>query len=190
MQCQSAGCNQKAVFHLTWVERRRPVREEHLCEQHARGVLIPYATQPRVDSGTPRILQDAKEFDLDSVVISEINNQQVVYLREVGGGCLIPILTGPFEAVSLERCLKGATTPWPLTHDVMATIIRELGGDLQDVIVDALQEHVYHAKVRILQDGNLRVFDLRPSDALLLALVLDRPIFFSNEILTKLAAEG
>jgi uncharacterized protein len=120
------------------------------------------------------------------IVISEVNDQQVVYLREVGGRQRIPILIGIFEATSLDRRVKGYPSPRPLTHDAMAMILRAFNAEVQDVIMDSLKEQIWHAKVRIRNGARLLVLDIRPSDAFVLALAFDSPIFFTNEVLESL----
>ncbi len=185
MQCTSDGCNDRATFHVTYVESRRCVSEEHLCEEHARSKLTSYPTLQRNQTTTPHVLEDAKCFDIDLIVISEIHPQQVVYLREVGGDRRVPMLIGIFEATSLDRNLKGFEAPRPLTHDATAMIIRAFGAEVQDVVIDTYEQKIYHAKVRIRHENRLLVVDLRPSDAFILALAFGCPIFFTDEVLDK-----
>ena len=111
---------------MTFAERRKCVSEEHFCEQHAR-VSDPYVPRKCEHSQTPRTIEDTKQFDIELIVISEVNDQQVVYLREVGGHRLTPLAIGLFEAVSLDRRIKGSSPPRPLTHNAMAMIVREFG---------------------------------------------------------------
>ena len=70
-----------------------------------------------------------------------------------------------------------------LTHDAMAMIIRVLDAEVQDIVIDTLKEHTFHAKVRIRQGPRLLVVDVRPSDAFALAVIFDCPIFFADEVL-------
>jgi bifunctional DNase/RNase len=139
------------------------------------------------------VLEGARHFDLDMIVISEINDQQVVYLREVGGDRRVPILIGIFEATSLDRGIKGYQSPRPLTHDAMAIVVRAMDGEVQDVVVDSLKEvdtlkeKAYHAKVRIRQGTRQLTVDLRPSDAFMLAVAFNSPIFFADEVLELVA---
>jgi hypothetical protein len=124
------------------------------------------------------------------VVIEEIYNAPVVYLREVDGPRRVPVLTGFFEATSLERTLKGTPSPWPLTHDSMAAAIRLLGGEVQDVLVDRFEKRTYYSTVRIRRGGDLLPLDVRPSDAFVLALLFDCPIFFTDQVLEQWDQQG
>jgi uncharacterized protein len=155
MQCTSSECIEKATFHLAYIEERKCVREEHLCENHARSTLTSADFPPIVREKPECKLEGAKHFEINMIVISEINDQQVVYLHEVGGNKNIPILIGIFEATSLDRRVKGFSSPRPLTHDAMAMLIRVFDAEVQDVLIDALVERAYHAKVRIRQGSRL-----------------------------------
>ena len=67
--------------------------------------------------------------ELTRIIISDNNEQQIVYLKEVDGERTFPIVIGFFEATSIDRRVRGQTTPRPLTHDLLASTIDLLGGD-------------------------------------------------------------
>src|SRR5271169_6301738 len=71
---------------------------------------------------------------LSRIIINEINDQQVIYLKEVGGERTFPILIGIFEATSIDRRVKGFESPRPLTHDLIVGVVESLGAEFQDVI--------------------------------------------------------
>lgn len=125
------------------------------------------------------------QMELCRVITSEINDQQVIYLREVNGDRTFPILIGYFEASSINRRLLEEPPPRPLTHDLLRTTIEHLGGHVQDIVVSSLQDHTYYAVIRILQDGELIEVDARPSDAIALSVhytpVL--PVYVTEEVL-------
>ena len=54
------------------------------------------------------------QMELVRIIISEINDQQVVFLSEVDGDRSFPILIGIFEATSIDRRVQGHTPPRPL----------------------------------------------------------------------------
>lgn len=116
------------------------------------------------------------QMELARIIISEISDQQVVYLREVDGERMFPILIGIFEATSIDRRVRGETPPRPLTHDLLRSTIEQLGGKTQDVVVTNLLDHTYYAVIRIEKDGELIEIDSRPSDAIALAVHYDPPL--------------
>src|SRR5262245_32425697 len=108
--------------------------------------------------------------ELARIIMSDMNDQQVVYLQEVEGSRRFPILIGLFEAASINRHVKGEESQRPLTHDLLRSVIEHLGGELQDIVINSLEEHTYFAMLRIRREGELIEVDSRPSDAIALAV--------------------
>ena len=124
--------------------------------------------------------------ELSRIIISEINDQQVIYLKEIDGERNFPILIGIFEATSIDRRVKGYPSPRPLTHDLIVSTVEQLGGEFQDVVIHELKEHTYFAKLRIRAQGELIEIDARPSDAIAVAVTCSPtlPIYVNEEVLT------
>lgn len=128
--------------------------------------------------------------ELARIIISDVNEQQVVYLREIEGQRAFPILIGIFEAASINRHVKGEDSQRPLTHDLLRNTIEELGGELQDVVINNLQDHTYFALLRVKRDGELIEIDSRPSDAIALAVQFKPPlpIYVDDSVLEQVAS--
>jgi hypothetical protein len=127
--------------------------------------------------------------ELKRIIISEIHEQQVIALKEVDGDRSFPIVIGIFEATSIDRRVKGITNPRPLTHDLVASTIESMGGELQDVYINDLREHTYFAKLRVRQEGELVEIDCRPSDAIALAVTAKVPIYVAEDVLGEVWGE-
>ena len=129
------------------------------------------------------------QMELSRIIISEINDQQVIFLREVEGERSFPILIGLFEATSIDRRVKGEVPQRPLTHDLLKATIEALGGELQDVVINSLEDHTYFASIRIKLDGELVEIDSRPSDAVALAVhyTPHLPIYVATDVLDEAA---
>ena len=93
--------------------------------------------------------------ELSRIIISERDDQQVIYLKEVGGPRTFPILIGIFEATSIDRRVKGYPSPRPLTHDLIVNVVENLGAELQDVVINELKEHTYFARLRVQAPGRV-----------------------------------
>src|SRR5881397_4220344 len=117
------------------------------------------------------------QMELKRIIISEVHDQQVIMLKEVEGDRAFPIVIGIFEATSIDRRVKGLPAPRPLTHDLLASTIELLGGELQDIFISELRDHTYFAKLRIRHEGELIEVDSRPSDAIAVAVTVDVPIY-------------
>ncbi len=131
------------------------------------------------------------QMELARIIISEISDQQVIYLKEVDGDRTFPILIGIFEATSIDRRVKDFTAPRPLTHDLLVTVVEQLGAEVQDVVISELRDHTYFAKLRIRMDGELVEIDSRPSDAIAVAVTCEppAPIYVSEEVLEEVLGE-
>src|SRR5437868_11281136 len=145
--------------------------------------------------GMPMIRPGKRSFavpvhmELKRIVINEVHDQQVIMLREVDGERSFPIVIGIFEATSIDRRVKGIQSPRPLTHDLLANVIDNLGGDLQDIFISELSEHTYFAKLRIRKDGEIIEVDCRPSDAIALAVTAKVPIFVAEDVIEEASGE-
>lgn len=131
------------------------------------------------------------QMELSRIIISEINDQQVIYLKEVDGERTFPILIGIFEATSIDRRVKHQQSPRPLTHDLLVSVVDNLGAELQDVVISDLREHTYFAKLRVRHEGELIEIDARPSDAIAVAVTCDPqlPIYVSEDVLDDVLGE-
>ena len=125
------------------------------------------------------------EMRLAKIIISEINDNQVVILKEVDGERQFPILIGIFEATSIDRRVKKIPRPRPLTHDLLAGIVQAMGGELKSILINELRDSTYFAKLRIVQGDETLHIDARPSDAIAMAVAVDPPlpIFVDEEVL-------
>ena len=128
---------------------------------------------------------------LSRIIISEINDQQVIYLKEIEGDRTFPILIGIFEATMIDRRVKGFPSPRPLTHDLIVGVVENLGGQFQDVVITELKDHTYFARLRIRHNGDLVEVDARPSDAIAIAVSCTPPlpIYVNEEVLRELLGE-
>lgn len=127
--------------------------------------------------------------ELSRIIISEINNEQVIYLKEIDGNRTFPILIGIFEATSIDRRVKHQEAARPLTHDLLVNAVEQLGGEFQDVIISELKEHTYYALLRVRHDGELIEIDARPSDAIAVAVTCNPPlpIYVAEDVLTDIS---
>lgn len=127
------------------------------------------------------------QMQLARIIISEINEQQVIYLREVDGTRQFPILIGIFEATSIDRRVKQFESTRPLTHDLIVGAVEALGAELDSVVISDLRDHTYFASLRIRHNGELVELDARPSDAIAVAVTCNPhlPIYVSEDVLEE-----
>lgn len=106
-----------------------------------------------------------------------------VMLKERAGERLLPIWIGAFEATAMSLSLERVANARPLTYAFAADLFHASNGQVREVRIDRLEEHVFYATVVTDGAAGERLVDARPSDALNLALVVNAPIRVSSVIL-------
>ena len=125
------------------------------------------------------------QMELHKIIISEMQDQQIIVLKEVDGERKFPIVIGSNEAMAIDRRLKGHPTPRPMTHDLLANVIESMGGTIERIEINDLQEHTFFARIHIRQGGKIVEVDSRPSDAIALGIATVIPIFVAEHVLSE-----
>jgi bifunctional DNase/RNase len=123
------------------------------------------------------------EVTIDSIRVSLMTQHRVVVLRETDSDRYLPIWIGPFEADAITIQLQGVQVPRPLTHDLLKSIIRELGVKVSHVLVNELRNDTFFARIVVDVNGKSMEIDSRPSDAIALAVRVGAPIFVSEQVM-------
>ena len=125
------------------------------------------------------------EMSVDSIRVSLMNYQRVVILKEKMAERYLPIWIGPAEADAIAVKLQGVTVPRPLTHDLLRSVIDDLGATINSIIVSDLKNDTFYAKINLDVDGGQMEVDSRPSDALALAVRVKAPIYVDESVMDK-----
>ena len=128
--------------------------------------------------------------ELSRIFIREMTDMQIIELTEVDGERTFPIVIGLPEAFAIERRLKGIEIPRPQTHDLLASVIGHLGGELKEIVVTDLVDGTFYAKLIIVQDGQEVEVDSRPSDAIALGVAENVPIYVAEEVIAQTEADS
>lgn len=107
----------------------------------------------------------------------------VVLLGALDRGMLLPIFISPGQAAAIDLRINNETFPRPLTHDLMETVIAELGGSLGKVHIDGIEGSAFLATLFLTTDEAVITLDARPSDAIALAAGRNVPIFIAHDVL-------
>ncbi len=121
--------------------------------------------------------------DLAQIRISESHDQQVIVLRERNGQRLLQIVIGLTEALAIDRRVKGLQLQRPMTHDLLANVVESLGGEMEKIVINDLQEHTFYAKLVIRHQGQIVEVDSRPSDAIALGVANEVPLYVEDHVL-------
>ncbi len=121
--------------------------------------------------------------ELSRILITELGEQQVIFLKEKNGERSFPIMIGITEAMAIDRRLKSITTPRPMTHDLLGCVIEAMGGKVEKIVINDLRDHTFIATIFIRQGQELIEIDARPSDSIALGAALETPIFVADHVI-------
>jgi bifunctional DNase/RNase len=126
--------------------------------------------------------EPAIEVRIRGLMMDPSTRMPIVVLNDLAGEVVLPIWVGLFEANAIALEIEKATTPRPMTHDLLRSVIDGLNARVTRVVVGALREDTFHATIWMDQAGEVIALDARPSDAIALALRSDCPIFISQQV--------
>lgn len=112
-----------------------------------------------------------RELELEGVRLEVPANVPVMMLREVEGDRrMLPIYIGGPEASAIHYALEGVLPERPLTHDLLANVVGELGYVLDRVVITEVRDQTYFAELHLSGAGGSTVVSCRPSDGVAVAL--------------------
>jgi bifunctional DNase/RNase len=118
-----------------------------------------------------------------------VGKQPIVLLKTADGNKFLPIWIGHPEAAAILMKLQGATTPRPMTHDLVTDMLQQLDAQVVRICVTELRENTFYASITLQQDGSEIEVDSRPSDAIALAVRAEAPIFAADRVIEESAIE-
>ena len=118
-----------------------------------------------------------------------VGKQPIVLLKTADGNKFLPIWIGHSEAAAILMKLQGASTPRPMTHDLVTSMLGELDAQVVRITVTELRENTFHASITIQQNGTEIEVDSRPSDAIALAVRAEAPIYADDRVIEESAIE-
>jgi bifunctional DNase/RNase len=127
------------------------------------------------------------EVSIAGLGIAPPSSTPLLLLKERDGERVLPIGIGPLEAQAIAMPLQGVRPPRPMTHDVFAQIIANLGGHLRRVEIVELTDNTFYARLVLEQASSEQRVDIRPSDAIALAVRTETPIFVAEAVLDQAA---
>jgi len=125
------------------------------------------------------------ELEIESIRVRQETKQRAVVLRVKESDLYLPIFIGHFEVEAIRLKLMDVEVPRPMTHDLLGSVIGNLGGSVQRIIVSELKNDTFFAKIVVDYNGNSIEIDSRPSDALALAVRTNAPIFAEDDVVEQ-----
>jgi uncharacterized protein len=125
------------------------------------------------------------EMTIESIRVSLMNYQRVVILKQKDADRYLPIWIGPAEADAIAVRLQDVNVPRPLTHDLLRSVIDQLGAQISSIVVNDLANDTYYARIMLTVGEKSIEIDARPSDAIALAVRAHVPIYADESVLEK-----
>lgn len=119
------------------------------------------------------------------IALDPITNMPIIILKDLEEKRTIPIWVGIFEANAIALELEKVSTPRPMTHDLIKSILDGLGVNVRQVIVNDLKDNTFYAVIELHYNGNIINIDSRPSDAIALALRMGAPIYVAEKVVVQ-----
>lgn len=127
--------------------------------------------------------KDEKEVRIYSLATTV--NECIIFLEELGGSRLLPIWIGIAEGQAIAIRFSGIVLPRPLTHDLLIAGIKQLGWEVQKVVVCDIKENTFYARVQVTDGKKTEQLDSRPSDAIAIAVRAGCPIYVDESVFAR-----
>jgi bifunctional DNase/RNase len=129
------------------------------------------------------------EVRVQSLGLDRSTNTPVVILQELKGTRVLPIWIGPGEASAIAMHMAEMEFSRPLTHDLLVSVLKGLGGSVKKVIITRVESSTYFAELIVQRNGEVFSLDARPSDSIAVAIRVDAKIFAEDGLLEQTSVE-
>ncbi len=130
------------------------------------------------------------EMKIRTLMMDPVTQMPIVVLRDSTGNSILPIWVGVYEANAIALEIEKISTPRPMTHDLIKTMLHGMDARVDRIVVNELKDDTFFATIWVEKDGEMISIDSRPSDALALALRTDSPIFVDESVLKNSRMSG
>lgn len=138
------------------------------------------------------MMEEMKRVRVMGVAMPSELEAPVVILEDDQGAAEFCVSVGAAEAGAILMELEGVSTPRPLTHELMAQVFHEQGLSLRRVELyggRGMDEDGFIARLHYGKGLRSWTRDVRPSDALALAVTTGAPIYAHQSAFDQPAAD-
>ena len=125
------------------------------------------------------------EMEVKGVRLDAVGNSPVVLLADKEEKKALPIWVGLLEANAIDKELRNSTSPRPMTHDLLYSILAQAQVKVKEVRIVDIKNNTYYATLFLTINKGVVGIDARPSDAIVIALKSKTPILVSAKILEE-----
>ena len=127
--------------------------------------------------------EDTIQMAVGGLTLDPVTKTPIVILKDTENKLNLPIWIGLLEATAMATEIEGIKMARPMTHDLLKSILGEVGCSVECVEITELKENTYYAAVNLKLAGRELMIDSRPSDAIALALRTKSPIYVAKAVL-------
>jgi hypothetical protein len=128
-------------------------------------------------------LDNSIQMSVGGLTLDPVTKAPIVILQDRDNKLNLPIWIGLLEATAMATELEGIKMSRPMTHDLLRNLLSELGAAVECVQITDLKENTYFAAIHLRVNGEVRIVDSRPSDAISLALRTKSPIYVDKRVI-------
>jgi len=125
------------------------------------------------------------EMKIKGLVVDPISKMPIVVLEDFNNERMLPIWIGVFEANAIALKIENISTPRPMTHDLVKTLLDKLSISIDKIVVNDVRDNTFYALIHCRYKDQIFTIDSRPSDAIALSLRVNAPIFVDEEVVKK-----
>lgn len=122
---------------------------------------------------------------IKGLVVDPISKMPIVVLEDLQKQRMLPIWIGVFEANAIALKIENISTPRPMTHDLLKSVLDKLNICIEKIVVNDVRDNTFYALIHCRYNNQSLIIDSRPSDAIALALRVNSPIFVEEEVVNK-----
>lgn len=126
---------------------------------------------------------DSIQMAVGGLTLDPVTKTPIVILKDMDNKLNLPIWIGLLEATAMATELEGIKMARPMTHDLLKSLLTEMGGSVNSIEITELKENTYYALIYLSVAGRELAIDSRPSDAIALALRTKSPIYVAKAVL-------
>ena len=119
------------------------------------------------------------------LIADDSNKSPIVILQEENGDRALPIWIGEAEARAINTALIREEMERPMTHDLMARLLKGLGARVVAVNITALKNNTFFAEIHVRAGDEEILIDARPSDSIALGLRTGAQIRVAEDVLNS-----
>ena len=123
------------------------------------------------------------EMKVEGLTLDPLTNMPIIILKDSTGSKALPIWVGYFEANAIALEIEKISTPRPMTHDLLKSLIQNMKAKVNHILVNELKDNTFYAIISLVCGGVTLDIDSRPSDAIALALRTKAPIYVEEDVI-------